>query len=235
MENDKDAAPVAAEIQAELENGSRPEFDLDDTSFMLPTTIDRAGLSRMINDLLGLEKPVAFDILFRDEPLRTTLAEKLERHNVESETTIKLVYTLAVTEPEDEEVDVLDDWISGIAFTGHLGRFATSCFDGNVSVYDAGNNEKVHEFVTPGKSATAVALHSSSALGEHLEIVCGHINGLLEVYCLETMGKKVNRNLVATSNSDHDTIQAIAIDEHGTLMAAAGGSGSILIYDNVGN
>ncbi|GIX61369.1 microtubule-associated protein [Babesia caballi] len=243
-EQAKAAQPPAAEIHAELENGTRPEYGLDDSSFMLPTSIDRAGLSRMINDLLGLEEPVAFDILFRDEPLRTTLAEKLEQHQVESETTIKLVYVLAVTEPEETEVDTLNDWISGVAFTSHLGNpyrrdpkcaahFATSCFDGHVAVYAADRLQKLAEFTTENKSATAVALHSSSDIGSHIEIVCGHINGLLEVYCLDAAVHKPTRNLVATSHSDTDTIASIALDAKGTLLAAAGSGKHIFVYDNV--
>ncbi|ORM39973.1 Ribosome biogenesis protein WDR12 [Babesia sp. Xinjiang] len=233
MDNDHHMPLSAAEIHAELENGTSQEYDLQDTSFMLPTAIDRAGLSRMINDLLGLEKHVAFDILFRDEPLRTTLAEKLAQHKVQSETTIKLVYTLAVTEPEATKVDNLNDWISGISFDGHIGHVVTSCFDGNVALYSADNLKKVAEFTTEEGTASAVAMHSSSDMATNVEIVCGHMNGSLEVYSLDITDYQPRPTLVTTSQSDTDTIVAIAIDPKGTLLASAGHGKDILVYDNI--
>ncbi|KAK1445110.1 WD40 repeat containing protein [Babesia gibsoni] len=222
----------AAEIHAELHNGSLPEYDLEDSSFLLPTKVDRAGLSRMINEMLGLEKHVVFDILFNDEPLRTSLAEKLEEKQIKSETTIKLVYTLAVTVPDEDEVDNLNDWISGIDRTNSGGYFATTCYDGNVALYGADGPTKIMEFVTPKKSATAIALRNGSELGSNIELVCGHINGLLEAYCVDPSGSNGSHTLIARSESDNNTISTIAISANGEYLAAAGYSKDILVYDN---
>ncbi|KAK1932992.1 WD domain, G-beta repeat containing protein [Babesia divergens] len=233
MKEDDQEQHSAEEIHAELQNGSLPEYDLEDSSFLLPTKIDRRGLSRMINDLLGLQTPVAFDILFNDEPLRTTLAEKLEEQKIQSESTVKLVYTLAITEPEETEVDNVNDWIAGIAFTQHAGYFATACYDGNITLYNATNIVKVMDFVTANRSASAIALHSASDMENNIELVCGHMNGLLEVYCINTSAKKPTRALIATSQSDTDTIEAIAIHMKGSFLAAAGNGNDIFVYDNL--
>ncbi|EDO08463.2 WD domain G-beta repeat family protein [Babesia bovis T2Bo] len=217
------------QIHAELENGTSEEYTLDDTSFMLPTNIDRAGLSRMINDMLNLEKHVAFDILFKDEPLRTSLAEKLQEHGVKSETTIKLVYILAITEPELTEVDNMGDWITGIAVTNDRKHFATACYEGQVALFTSQGTEKIGDFKL--EQTSSIGIYSDPGLDKHVELVCGHMDGKMDVYFIDTRKPQLP-SATATSDADDDTVKAIALDNKGQYIAAAGHSKIIYVYNN---
>eukprot|EP00371_Babesia_bovis_P003384 XP_001612031.1 WD domain, G-beta repeat containing protein [Babesia bovis T2Bo] len=208
------------QIHAELENGTSEEYTLDDTSFMLPTNIDRAGLSRMINDMLNLEKHVAFDILFKDEPLRTSLAEKLQEHGVKSETTIKLVYILAITEPELTEVDNMGDWITGIAVTNDRKHFATACYEGQVALFTSQGTEKIGDFKL--EQTSSIGIYSDPGLDKHVELVCGHMDGKMDVYFIDTRKPQLP-SATATSDAaiETNTIEPIfSFQKHNSTVTS---------------
>merc|ERR1712232_565244 len=85
------------------------------------------------------EKPVPFDFLVHGgEFLRTNIAEHLAANKLCSEKVLRLEYVLALSEPEQSQIDEVPDWISDItplqAMPSSL--FAAVSCDGTARVYD---------------------------------------------------------------------------------------------------
>ncbi|AFZ81654.1 WD domain, G-beta repeat domain-containing protein [Theileria equi strain WA] len=220
---------MVEEIHAEFVNGAGEQFQIEDNSLIIPTNIDRFGLSKMINDLLIFDEPVAFDILFKEEPLRCTISEKLEQYNIKSETTIKLVYILAITEPLETEIDSLNEWISDISYNNKI--LSTCCYDGHISIYKVDDMVKSINFFNQSKSASSIHMYNRN-FGSHFELICASITGLIEVYKVDISEEHPEYSLVAASGKEYDTITSLTTDKNGYVLLAGGYNNTISVYEN---
>ena len=58
----------------------------------LPIRFSRYELSKLVNEALGLEKPIPFDFIVDGKLLRVSLSEYMSEHGISSETVVNLEY-----------------------------------------------------------------------------------------------------------------------------------------------
>ncbi|CAM9632303.1 unnamed protein product [Phaeothamnion confervicola] len=108
-----------------------------ETPIAVPRSLRRYGLSEVINHLLGRSPPTPFDILVRDQFLRSSLRQYMERAALSGESILELEYLPALREPEEQEGATQPDWVGAIASGGAgSGFFVTGGYDGALRVYD---------------------------------------------------------------------------------------------------
>ncbi|KAF8118020.1 hypothetical protein N665_0006s0024 [Sinapis alba] len=104
-------------------------FKVPVTSVVIPSNVTRLGLSSIVNSLLTLEKPEAFDFLIDGELIRMSLEQFLLAKGISAERTLEIEYIRAVAPRKEEEPSLHDDWVSAV--DGSSPRFVlTGCYDG---------------------------------------------------------------------------------------------------------
>ncbi|UVC50098.1 microtubule-associated protein [Theileria orientalis] len=222
----------STEVYAQFINGADEKYDLEDSTYLISTNMDRESLSKMINELLNLEAPVSFDIIVDNQRLRETIAERMEILKIESESTIQLVYVLSVTEPSETRCDDLNDWISGLSYDSDLDLFAVCSYGGKVCLYGSKSMDKVYTFSNE-KIKSSLHLCSNEHMGYVSELVCGHMNGLVEVYNINTNMDYSFKNLIATNEGFTDTVTSVVTDHSGKVIISGGYDNLITVYENV--
>ncbi|EAN32164.2 WD domain G-beta repeat protein [Theileria parva strain Muguga] len=220
------------EIYAKFINGSDEKYDLEDDTFLISTDMDRSSLSKMINELLNLENQVSFDIIIHNNRLRTTVSEVLEELNIQSESTIEVLYVLTISEPSENTLDKLDDWISGLSYDKISDISAVCCYNGRVSLYRSETMEKVHNF-TNQSSKSSVCITTNKSNPEFTELICGTFNGLVEVYYVNSKVKTPLNTLVASNNAVSDTVNSVTVEDSCKVIASGGYDNLITLYQNV--
>ena len=100
----------------------------------LPVRFSRYDLSRLVNEALGLEKPIPFDFIVDGKLLRVSLSEYMSTHGISSESTVSLEYVPIISTPEEKSSTELPDWVSGIACRDN--KYVAGCYDGTIHIYD---------------------------------------------------------------------------------------------------
>ena len=109
-------------------------YQIGTSAISLPIRFSRYELSRLVNEALGLEKPVPFDFILDGKLLRVSLSEYMSNHGISAETTLTLEYIPIISRPDEKSTEELPDWVSGLACNGEV--YAAGCYDGTVHVYD---------------------------------------------------------------------------------------------------
>lgn len=86
------------------------QLHVPDTAVAVPATINRYGLSQIINALLELHPSRPFDFLVNDTLLRGSLAQCVETLKLSAEDVIDIEYVLAVLPPKPRAELPHDDW-----------------------------------------------------------------------------------------------------------------------------
>lgn len=113
-------------------------YQIGTSAISLPIRFSRYELSRLVNEALGLEKPVPFDFILEGKLLRVPLSEYMSTHGISAETTISLEYVPIISRPEEKSTEELPDWVSSLACNGEF--YTAGCYDGTVHVYDMNDN-----------------------------------------------------------------------------------------------
>ncbi|CAM6107149.1 unnamed protein product [Calypogeia fissa] len=164
MADDKDVHETQLQVRfsTKLED---EKFHVVNTPFAVPSSLNRYGLSEIINALLGLsDKPIPFDFLLDGELLRTSLETYLLAKNLSAETILEIEYMPAVLPPSPKEAHLHDDWVSAV--DGSLDRFIfTGSYDNLARVW---SSEGVCVRVLKGHTdaITSLSLISSSGSSE---------------------------------------------------------------------
>ncbi|KAJ4908346.1 Transducin/WD40 repeat-like superfamily protein [Raphanus sativus] len=104
-------------------------FKVPVTSVVIPSSVTRLGLSSIVNSLLTLDKPEAFDFLIDGELIRMSLEQFLLAKGISAERTLEIEYIRAVAPRMEEKPSLHDDWVSAV--DGSSPRFVlTGCYDG---------------------------------------------------------------------------------------------------------
>ncbi|CAN7005564.1 unnamed protein product [Brassica rapa subsp. trilocularis] len=104
-------------------------FKVPVTSVVIPSSVTRLGLSSILNSLLTLEKPEAFDFLIDGELIRMSLEQFLLAKGISAERTLEIEYIRAVAPRKEEKPSLHDDWVSAV--DGSSPSFVlTGCYDG---------------------------------------------------------------------------------------------------------
>jgi len=213
-------------------------FQVPEEQLVVPADLGRYGLSEVVNRLLSLEKPVPFDFLVNGEFLRTNIALYIESHKLSSEKVLSLEYVLALSEPEQSQVDEVPDWIAGVVPLQVLpsSSFAAVCCDGTARLY-VGSQSRLAARMTDKVLTSVAALPISGGKGSR--IVVGGKDGAVRC-CTLAHGDSTGDVAAAAAAGPVATlraptsqtgVQTVAIKEDGTLIASGGWDQDILIWN----
>ncbi|KAK9821782.1 hypothetical protein WJX81_002702 [Elliptochloris bilobata] len=90
------------------------ELKAPETAVTVPAKLTRYGLSQVVNHLLGLDPPKAFDFLVNGELVRLSLEQLLLANSVSAEAVLEVEYFLAVVPPDAQQTLPHDDWVSAV-------------------------------------------------------------------------------------------------------------------------
>ena len=95
--------------------GSRATLFLPVSPAAVPASVTRLGLSRIVNHLLALDRPLPLDFLIHGELLRDSLGALLSERDITAEATLDIEYTPLLGPPDVEDGPPHDDWVSCVA------------------------------------------------------------------------------------------------------------------------
>ena len=115
----------------------------------LHSDLRRYGLSRLVNHLLGTEKPIPFDFLVAGTFLRTSIDDYLTANGLSAETTLTLEYVQSIIPPLFVSSYEHDDWVSSVdvlsgssvaskwaGVVGHPERILSGSYDGLLRIWN---------------------------------------------------------------------------------------------------
>jgi len=225
--------PGDGEIVVSFKSKLPVKFQVPEDHFVLPSTLARYGLSEVVNRLLSFEQPVPFDFLIDGEYLRTSLAQYIQDRKLASEQVLKLEYVLAVSEPEQANVDQVPDWVSSIAalHTVPSPWFGAVSYDGVVRVYE-GAQPKLAVKLSDEPLGKVAALPVEGNKSSLLVAACkdGSVRCCALHYDREKpvlAGRPTELRAPAASTA----VEAVAINEDGTLLASSGWNPDVLVWN----
>eukprot|EP00922_Rhytidocystis_sp_ex-Travisia-forbesii_P026164 GHVS01038326.1.p1 GENE.GHVS01038326.1~~GHVS01038326.1.p1 ORF type:complete len:500 (+),score=86.36 GHVS01038326.1:52-1551(+) len=220
-----------------------PQFRLqDDQSFLVPTELQRLGLSELLNTLLELPAHQPFDFLIEGNFLRTSLKCYLQSEQRTTEGTLTVEYALAVPKPTTEDLHHTHDWISSI----HTFRDNTVCvgnYDGSVSLYRGSRQLAALQLSPSPVTSVAVCdcLHKYSAVvadeQQRTEVIASLKNGQIRFSLFgmsegDKAAEWTNRT-VAIGKGHKDAAQCVAVaGGDGGLAVSGGWDSKLLLWNN---
>lgn len=208
-------------------------FQVPEEELVVPSNLERYGLSEVVNRLLAREKPIPFDFLVEGEFLRSSISSYLEAHKLSSEKVLKLEFVLALREPEQSTVDETPDWIASVvALQGYPSSwFAAVSYDGTLRVYENSEARVTSRLSDAGLAAVA-ALPVENGRGSHL--VAAGLDGSVRCCALRHDGASsaaAGRVAERRGATLPQALQAAAISEDGTMLAGAGWSSQVYVWN----
>lgn len=216
-------------------------FQVPEDELVVPGSLGRYGLSEVVNRLLSLERPVPFDFLVEGEFLRTSIAQYLEARKLSSEKVLQLEYVLALSEPEQEQVDETPDWISGLVALQVLPTpwFASVSFDGTARVYEGSTARLTVKLADAGLAGVA-SLPIDGGRGSNL-VAAGQDGSV--ICCALQLGTSSSGTAKGSKSASAGAaaslraagrpraVQAVALNDDGTLLGSAGWDHEVLIWN----
>jgi len=198
-------------------------FHVPEDDLVVPSSLARYGLSEIVNRLLSFDEPRPFDFLVNGEFLRTSLLEYLEAKKLSSEKVLQIEYTMALSEPEMKDIDQVPDWISGVAALQVCPSawFVAVSYDGTARLYQGEKSQQVVRLSEAPITAVA-AVPVDGGLGSH--IVAAGKDGTMRCCAFRHGDSGVSAGPVVALKGASSTkaVEAVAINEDGTLIASAG-------------
>lgn len=208
------------------------QYQVPEDDLVVPSSLARYGLSEIVNRLLSFETPVPFDFLVNGEFMRSSVLQYLEINKLSSEKVLHLEYVVALSEPEMKDIDQVPDWISGVAAlqAPPSAWFAAVSYDGTVRLYENERSQHVAR-LCEGPVTAVAALTVDGGLGSH--IVAAAKDGTMRCCALRHGGGTATAGPVVALRGPGSTkaVEAVAINEDGTLLASAGWDQGIQVWN----
>lgn len=80
-----------------------PSIRVTETPIAVPESLQRFGLSEVVNHLLGRDPPTPFDMLVLGRFLRSSLATVLRKNGLSGEAVLEVEYLPALRQPTEGE------------------------------------------------------------------------------------------------------------------------------------
>ena len=187
----------------------------------LPVRFSRYDLSRLVNEALGLEKPVPFDFIVDGKLLRVSLSEYMSTHGLSSESTLSLEYVPIISTPEEKSSTDLPDWVSGIACTDN--KYVAGCYDGTIHIYNMDDTllaeSSIHK--RPIKAVDCTSFNNSFL------VATASLDNTVHISSLEST--KIVPICALTGHDSH--VLGCRFSPAGNLLASCAWNGSLLIWD----
>ncbi|KAI9306896.1 WD40-repeat-containing domain protein [Cunninghamella echinulata] len=135
------------------------QYAVSNAPIMVPVNFKRYGLSELVNNLLGREKPIPFEFLIDGEILRSTIASYLSSHRLSTENIITIEYMESMLPPTPLTSYQHDDWISSVQILENL--FLTGSYDNMVRLWNT-SGECTHTLIGHTEAIKSVAFGAST-------------------------------------------------------------------------
>lgn len=188
----------------------------------LPVRFSRYDLSRLVNEALGLEKPIPFDFIVDEKLLRVSLSEYMSTHGISSESTVSLEYVPIISTPEEKSSTELPDWVSGIACRDN--KYVAGCYDGTIHIYDMDDTllaeSSIHK--RPIKSVDCTTFNDSFL------VATASLDNTVHISSLDS-----TKIVPICTLSGHDShVLGCRFSPAGNLLASCAWNGSLLVWDS---
>ncbi|KAI9260604.1 WD40-repeat-containing domain protein [Phascolomyces articulosus] len=203
---------------------SRQEkYAVPEAPIRVPISFKRFGLSEIVNNLLGHEKPIPFDFFLEGRILRTSLAEYLIEQRLSTENTLTIEYVESMLPPTPLSAYQHDDWISSVK--AQNGLFLTGSYDNMVRLW----NKSGECIATLGGHTEAV---KSVAFGPTIESETVIFSGSLDHSLLAWAYNSDNgqQRELFEGKGHKGSIESIAVDSNKELIASASADSTIKIW-----
>lgn len=208
------------------------KYQVPEDDLVVPADLGRYGLSEIVNRMLDFDAPVPFDFLVDGEFLRSSVLEYLVANKRSSEKVLKLEYVVALSEPEKKDIDQVPDWISGVAAlqAPPSAWFVAVSYDGTARVYEGERSQSVVRLADTSVTAVA-AISVDNGRGSH--IVAAGKDGTMRCCALRHTGGAAAAGPVVAlrSSASAKAVEAVAINEDGTLLASGGWDQDICVWN----
>jgi ribosome biogenesis protein YTM1 len=136
------------------------EYRIEDTPFALPASLNRAGLSNVINHLLSLvdDDTTEFDFEIGGRLVRSKLSTFLKKYEVSSEDVVTVKYFPAVGVDTDASKSIdLPSWIGCININRSSNTGFAGCYDGKVKVFQANDLNTITDVACHNEPVRAIS------------------------------------------------------------------------------
>ncbi|KAI9277603.1 WD40-repeat-containing domain protein [Sporodiniella umbellata] len=196
---------------------------VSDATLLLPSNIDKSGLSDIVNGLLDYESPIPFDFLIDGQLLRSSIHEYLNHVNLSTENLITIEYVESMQPPLPITSYEHDDWISSV--TGKNELFATGSYDHHVRLWDS-MGECLVTLMGHTGAVKSVAL---GAVDEEKAIV---FSGGLDHVVLAWEYSLTDRSyrLMYECKGHQGPVESVSVDTQGRYLASASADGLVKVW-----
>ncbi|ORZ00577.1 WD40-repeat-containing domain protein [Syncephalastrum racemosum] len=202
---------------------TQQKYAVNDAPILVPSALKRFGLSEIVNNLLGHEKPVPFDFLIDGEILKTSLAQYLSEKLLSTENVITLEYLESMLPPTQLSTYEHDDWISSVK--GHQGYFLTGSYDNQTRVWNT-SNECISTLVGPKDAVKTVAFGAFE--GSSATIFAGSMDHTVTAWKFD-VDDHSNRKLYECKGHK-GPIEDIALNKSFDMLASASTDATIQLW-----
>ncbi|RID73463.1 hypothetical protein BRARA_B00615, partial [Brassica rapa] len=198
-----------------------PPFKAPVSSVVIPSNVTRLGLSSIVNSLLTLEKPEAFDFLIDGELIRMSLEQFLLAKGISAERTLEIEYIRAVAPRKEEKPSLHDDWVSAV--DGSSPRFIlTGCYDGLGRIWSSpGSCTHILEGHTGAISSVAFVNFQG---GESVTVATASKDRTLRLFKVDTAesGDSTTRVRAYKILRGHKaSVQSVVAEKHGNMVCSS--------------
>ncbi|KAJ0232574.1 Ribosome biogenesis protein WDR12 [Hirschfeldia incana] len=198
-----------------------PPFKAPVSSVVIPSNVTRLGLSSIVNSLLTLEKPEAFDFLIDGELIRMSLEQFLLAKGISAERTLEIEYIRAVAPRKEEKPSLHDDWVSAV--DGSSPRFIlTGCYDGLGRIWNSpGSCTHILEGHTGAISSVAFVNSQGS---ESVTVATASKDRTLRLFKVDTAesGDSTTRVRAYKILRGHRaSVQSVVAEKHGSMVCSS--------------
>ncbi|KAJ1949695.1 ribosome biogenesis protein ytm1 [Linderina macrospora] len=209
----------AAQIQIRLV-AKQEKYAVPDAPLVVPQSLQRYGLSEIVNHLLGNEKPVPFDFLADGQFLRGTITSYLEEHSLSAENILTLEYVESMLPPTEIASYSHDDWISSVSAM-NSSKFIVGSYDGVVRVWNA-------------QSECEQELSVHDAAVKCVQAVNGHkvefLSGSQDRTAIAWGNKNGQKRALYAARGHTDSVEDVAVNPSGTHFVTASADATIRFW-----
>ena len=196
------------------------DFQLPNTSIMIPTSLKRYGLSEVVNILLKTPQNIQFDFIIKTTFLRKSIQEYLDQHNISHENHIQIQVCVSTSPPQKLDAFATPDWISAVSIGACEERIAVGGFDSTLRVFNY-SGETVKCFQTQAQ------VNCVDWVGEDM-VAAGDQKHIVAVYSV--CGESAETGSVFECHGHTGSIQAIKTNRSGSHFASASWDKTVRIW-----
>ncbi|KAI8079593.1 WD40-repeat-containing domain protein [Gilbertella persicaria] len=201
----------------------QPEYVVSDAPMLLPSNIQKDGLSQIVNSLLDLEKPVLFDFLVEGQLLRKSIVDYLNAARLSTENVVTIEYVESMLPPVPLTAYQHDDWISSVS--GHQGLFLTGSYDTMVRVWNS-SGECISTLM--GHTDAVKSVTFGQVQGTHATVFSGGLDHAVLGWSFNT--DDATYRLMYECKGHKGPVESVAVDRTQQYLASASADSLVKIW-----